>query len=258
MRNLGNVRKGKDVCRVLAVLVVFMASICLMSCGGDDDSDSGSSSSMTAADLTADGYFDGMLYYQITSNSPNEVTVAKASKSLTKVEIPAAVIIEGEKYKCSTIGSWAFEGCMNIETVIIPTSVTRISSHAFALSGITSLSIPTSITKIESVTFEQCSRLVSIEIPSSVTEIEYSAFYYCTALKSISFPSSIKKIGDMALDGCSSLTAIHCSWTTPPALDSPINQDGVYSKATLYVPRGYASSYINILPWSLFKSIREE
>ena len=226
--------------------------------GSDDSVLVGSSTPLTSANLTDYGYYDGLLYYKITSNSPNEVIVNKANKSATKVEIPKNVTIDNKVFNCTKIGSGAFEGCSNLETVIIPSSFTAINTRAFALSGIVTLDIPNGIKKIESIAFEQCSKLKVVTIPSSVIEIESSAFYYCTSLESIRFPSSIKTIGDMALDGCSSLTSIHCSWTNPPALESPINQNIIYSKAILYVPKGYAKNYINVLPWSLFKNIKEE
>ena len=85
----------------LMMLSIF-ALLTMVACGSEDDINS-DISSLTSANLTEDGYFDGILYYQITSNSPNEVAVNKSSKTAAKVEIPAQVNIEGKNYKCTSV-----------------------------------------------------------------------------------------------------------------------------------------------------------
>lgn len=60
--------------------------------------------------------------------------------------------------------------------------------------GLTSVIIPSSITKISIGTFSDCVNLQSINIPYSVTSIENSAFYGCSKLKGVNFPELIHKL----------------------------------------------------------------
>ena len=80
----------------------------------------------------------------------------------------------------------AFSDCTNLQSVIIPNTVTLIGAEAF--SG--------------------CTGLTSIDIPDSVTNIEMSAFYNCTALESVKFGNNVTKLGSNAFDGCASLSSV--------------------------------------------------
>ena len=76
----------------------------------------------------------------------------------------------------------------NIESYVIPSSVTSIGDRAF--SGCRSLSeivIPSSVTSIGDSAFSGCDSLSEIVIPSSVTSIGDSAFYRCK------FPDNLKQ-----------------------------------------------------------------
>lgn len=107
------------------------------------------------------------------------------------------------------IGEWTFAGCGSLQSIVIPDSVTEIGEWAFAdCSGLQSIAIPDSVTKIGGDAFRGCSNLQSIVIPDSVTEIGYSAFSGCSSLQSIVIPDSVTKIGSDAFFGCSSLRSI--------------------------------------------------
>ena len=140
----------------------------------------------------------------------------------------------------TSIGSWAFDGCIGLTSVKIPAGVTSIGSDAFdGCSGLTSVDIPASVTSIDafaftnciglsSVTFEEgsrlesigmrvfqyCSRLSSVEIPAGVTSIGTLAFYGCSRLTSVEIPSSVTSIGNYAFYDCSSLTSVTFGDTT--------------------------------------------
>ena len=107
------------------------------------------------------------------------------------------------------IGVSAFEGCISLTSVNIPSSVTEIGVNAFKYcSSLTSVNIPSSVTEIGGSAFYSCSSLTSVNIPSSVTEIGGSAFYSCRYLKSVNIPSSVTKIGEEAFSRCTSLASI--------------------------------------------------
>ena len=91
----------------------------------------------------------------------------------------------------------------NIESYVIPSSVTSIGDHAFC--GCDSLSeivIPSSVTSIGDSAFSSCDSLSEIVIPSSVTSIGVSAFSFCRSLSEIVIPSSVTSIGDSAFSNC--------------------------------------------------------
>ena len=107
----------------------------------------------------------------------------------------------------------------NLETVILPNTLTSIGKRVFYMSGLQSVEIPASVETIQEEAFRGCD-FTSIEIPVSVKIIERGAFAYCTALTSVTFKknSRLKTIegssGDShiydygAFSGCTSLTSI--------------------------------------------------
>ena len=126
-----------------------------------------------------------------------------------------------------TIGNYAFETCLHLETVLLP-SVTDIGEDAF--SGCTKLSevvAPNVVSigegaffscdilksanfpKLNSVpksSFRFCEELEAVNIPSAV-EIGVSAFSVCTKLESILLPL-VTTVGDNAFDNCDNLIKV--------------------------------------------------
>ena len=108
-----------------------------------------------------------------------------------------------------SIGFSAFAGCKSLTSIIIPNSVTSIGDHAFEYcSDLTSITIPNSVTTIGEFAFYGCSSLTSIVIPNNVTSIGEEAFRGCSSLTSVAIGNSVTSIGDWAFYYCSSLTSI--------------------------------------------------
>ena len=119
--------------------------------------------------------------------------------SLTEITIPDSV---------TSIGWYAFDECISLTKITIPDSVTSIGGRAFdGCISLTEITIPDSVTSIES-TFEGCTSLTEITIPNSVTSIGYYTFSDCTRLTKITIPDSVTSIGGYAFKGCTSLTEI--------------------------------------------------
>ena len=147
----------------------------------------------------------------------------------------------------TSIGSYAFNGCSSLTSVIIPNSVTSIGYDAFG--GCTSLTktnytgdiagwcnirfgsyhanpmycshnfyindqeikdlvIPNSVTCIGDYAFYSCTSLTSVTIPNSVTSIGDDAFRGCSSLTSVTIGNSVTSIGDYAFYSCTSLTSV--------------------------------------------------
>ena len=97
----------------------------------------------------------------------------------------------------------------NIESYVIPSSVTSIGDRAFyGCSSLSEIVIPSCVTSIGKGAFRGCYSLSEIVIPSSVTSIGDWAFSFCYSLSEIVIPSSVTSIGDNAFSGCSSLSEI--------------------------------------------------
>lgn len=112
--------------------------------------------------------------------------------------------------KITEIPRIAFTSCPALESINIPSSVTRIGSQAFKYcSSLTTITIPSSVTEIEFSAFEGCSSLTSITIPSKVIKIEVQTFRNCSSLTTITIPSSVTSISSAAFGGCNSLTEIN-------------------------------------------------
>ena len=126
-----------------------------------DEEDESFMVSLTAINYTTDGYFDGVLYYQITSNLDNTVEVTKGSRGISVVKIPKYVIINGTTYSVTSIHSEAFQQCENLSSVIISDNIVSIGENAF----------------------EGIQNLDSIVFGKNVMTIGYNAFSGCPISK---------------------------------------------------------------------------
>lgn len=137
-----------------------------------------------------------------------------------------------EGSRLTTIGCGAFDGCLNLENIVIPAGVTTIGDGAFrdctglieTIGGIqyvdnwiigcsisaTNVVFCENTRGIASFVFKGCTSLESITIPNSVICINRGAFYGCTSLTSVTFEagSQLTTIGINAFWGCDSLVSI--------------------------------------------------
>lgn len=128
----------------------------------------------------------------------------------------APLYIDGKEIKdlvipnsVTSISSYAFYGCKGLTSVTIPDNVSSIGQYAFSYcSGFTNVTLPNSLTSIEDRVFQRCSGLTSIIIPDNVTSIGQFAFESCTSLTDITLPSSLTSIVNSAFYKCSALTSI--------------------------------------------------
>ena len=116
------------------------------------------------------------IYYNINSiNDTYEVEVTCGENYYSykgDITLPEYVIYNEIEYFVTSIGSYAFYGCENLENIYLPASLTKIGTSAFSSCiALTDIVIPESVTEIEDSAFEGCINLTNIEILDPISEI---------------------------------------------------------------------------------------
>ena len=138
---------------------------------------------------------------------------------LTTLDLSEATIVQGGEYyygqgwmllaSDNNIGDTMFKGCLNMQEIVLPNNLVKISNNAFwDCSSLTSVAIPNGVTEIGEWAFLGCSSLTSVVIPDGITIIEDLTFAGCTSLNTIIFGTGVIEIDDHAFSGCSSLTSL--------------------------------------------------
>ena len=136
----------------------------------------------------------------ILFNKDKNKIISFRNQNIESYVIPSSV---------TSIGDWAFSGCSSLSKIVIPSSVTSIGNGAFSdCCSLSKIVIPSSVTSLGNRAFEDCSSLSNIVIPSSVTSIGNDAFSKCSSLSKIVIPSSVTSIDYGAFSDCSSLSKI--------------------------------------------------
>lgn len=124
--------------------------------------------------------------------------------ALKEIKLPNTGITE--------IGDNAFNGCDNLTSVNIPSSVTTIGDSAFlSCKSLTKIEIPPSVTTIESSAFRQCEALEEINFPDGVVTISSNLFNGCANLQTVNIPNGVTTIEEYAFRGCAKLKNVNYS-----------------------------------------------
>lgn len=138
--------------------------------------------------------------------------------------------------KLALIGESTFSGCINFDTVNIPSAMTEIPANAFAYTALKG----------------------TLVIPSSVVNIAASAFEGCESLTGIEIPKSVRMLMSKAFAGCTSLTNVKVYATEPLTVDTDLFDSSVFGTATLQCPKGFADVYAEAPVWKNFAVIKDD
>ena len=128
---------------------------------------------------------------------------------ITEVEIADEVMISGTPRTVTEITLSAFENCISLESIIIPSSVEVLGQGAFGgCTNLKSVSIPDGVEIIGAFTFRNCTALESVDMPSSLKSIGAEAFSNCSELTSIEIPEGTESIGNQVFRNCTGLVSV--------------------------------------------------
>jgi len=123
-------------------------------------------------------------------------------------EMPALRYLDISEIDITTLPNRSFYQSTNVETLILPQTLTEIRDEVFYQSKLKEVHIYDRVQSIGASAFKECKSLASIEIPGSITSIGDSAFYQCTALGATTFHEGLQTIGNSAFSNCTALQEI--------------------------------------------------
>ena len=135
--------------------------------------------------------------------SPNMTNIG--AYAFYKCEDLCEVEIEQfEKSKLLTIKASAFEGCKNLTSIPLPSTLLRMESGVFSgcerLSGVSIENLK--INAINVKEFYNCQAITSLKLPETITSIKSFAFYRNYNLNYIVIPEAITEVLDNAFTEC--------------------------------------------------------
>lgn len=171
----------------------------------------------------------------------------------------------------------AFKECKTtLQTVILPSSVTKIDDKAFYnCQSLTDINFPEGITSIGTEAFWQCLKLNNVKLPNTLISIGNGSFYNCDGFTSVEIPDSVTTIEDEAFKDCNNIKAIiigkgitsirrhaffgsgsifYCKAIVPPIINGFPFTPG-YLGATIYVPMQSVDAYKSAETWAEYKDI---
>ena len=155
---------------------------------------------------------NGTLYFRTTGANTVEITFPTTESSwdcyyhcdepIGDLVIPESVTNDGKTYSVTSIGTSAFDHCIQLTSVTIPGSVKTIGGSAFCSCIFESVTILDGVTTIGDSAFFLCEEMTNITIPNSVKSIGRAAFYKCKNLKAVTLPDGITNVADSLFYGC--------------------------------------------------------
>lgn len=143
-------------------------------------------------------------YYAVTEENTIKITAAD-SLNVNLIEVPDRM--NGKEVTC--ISANAFAGHIDMETIVLPGTITEIGYNAFYdCELLDNVEIPDSVTTLSYCAFKGCKSLKNIRLPANITEIEYGMFGECFKLDQVDIPQGVTSIGHGAFQRCTGLKEI--------------------------------------------------
>lgn len=118
-------------------------------------------------------------------------------EELTSIIVPDCIEV---------IGSSAFSNCEKLQTITLLAGLTVVRSSLFSgCTELSSIALPDTVETIGVSAFRGCTKLTDVTLSSSLTDIQNFAFAECSALQKIIIPKTVNNIGTGIFDGCENL-----------------------------------------------------
>mgnify|MGYP004622616827 CR=1 FL=1 len=149
----------------------------------------------------------------------------------------------------TTVGSYAFSDCNNLETVEFPNTLTTIGEEAFMYANLRDVVIPDSVRTIESNAFAGCGMMSRLSLGSGLTTIGDFAFVGCTPSVRISEDNRAFVVEDGALFNAdkTELIRFFSGWATSYTIPTGVKEigagafEGSWNLKTITIPDGVQS-----------------
>lgn len=165
-------------------------------------------SHLIAASASAYDFMVDAIAYNIDAVSLTCEVAPKSEKYEGEIVIPSHVIYQGKILDVVSIGSYAFNACPNLTSVILGDSIKGIKKYAFwECPRITNIDLK-NVTYISDWGFKECSNLESIQFPPSLASIGFQAFAGCEKLTEVTIPATVTWMGAGVFDNCLSLRKV--------------------------------------------------
>lgn len=155
-------------------------------------------------------------------------------------------------------GLGPFGNCSQLETIALPSSLTRIGNNCFY--GCTSLhnvEMPRQLRTIGVSAFQGCQVLENAILTPYVTSIDKDAFKNCSSLTQLYIPPMVETIGSSAFTNCNNIEDIYVYIANAKDIKIDQNTFSCWSDATLHVPAFASASYYWDTQWSQFAKLEE-
>lgn len=195
------------------------------------------------------------LQYALHSTGEYYVVTGKTDKTPKKLEIPS----EYEGLPVREIADNAFSNCLELDSLIIPTSITRIGDNAFyGCKNMQNLTFKNpkigddtpngnyngfnqGYLEIGYSAFSDCDSLTKLILGTTVKTIGVNAFYDCDNLFDVSIARNVEEIAVDAFFSCDTLMMFSVSETNAyySAFDGVLyNKENIGPTNLLYYPAG--------------------
>ncbi len=202
----------KNAKRLLLTLLAVLALGLLSACDSSDTPQGKEDSTQSQTEAVPLTYTKG-LAFEICDDGSYYILTGMGICTDSHIVVPPA--FNGKPVK--EVGMNAFMDCADLETVILPDSVTVVAPYAFwRCTNLEAIMFPDSIMEIHAGVFNGCTKLEAITLPDSIVEISSSMFMNCTKLEKITLPKALTSIDISAFCGCTNLKTI----TLPDSLTS--------------------------------------
>lgn len=208
----------KRIASVLLLVFVLIATISVLAACNEGDTRSDAAPEPTPVD-----------YFTFEPNSARDGYILTGTQKI----LPANVVIPSEYMglPVTEIGKGAFEGCAEIESVVVPSPISSIRPFAFAYcsslnkadfscvsvlsdhvfyhcESLKTVNWGNAMELVGENCFEECGALESVDLPSTVWGIGEECFKNCEHLKEIKLPNSLRSIPTRSFYGCENLKQV--------------------------------------------------